>query len=186
MNGDTIAVASLSSYFDGMGMVQFSTNVRVFDLASMTNTEAQMVPLNTKSEPYDLVYMPDKGRLVLLQDICLPPHPCDQNMFMHLEPYAAAPYAAKCWYESHWNKPFYSLDRLSGDYYLAAGGQYWCMKELMNINSGGCYIPDNINVQALNTLPFITFTCSYSKPNVPYSNDSEGIPAGGTITPGCF
>ena len=186
MNGDTIAVASLSSYFDGMGMVQFSTNVRVFDLASMTNTEAQMVPLNTKSEPYDLVYMPDKGRLVLLQDICLPPHPCDQNMFMHLEPYAAAPYAAKCWYESHWNKPFYSLERLSGDYYLAAGGQYWCMKELMNINSGGCYIPDNINVQALNTLPFITFTHSYINKTPNISKSPAYIYVGGSIRQECF
>ena len=105
---------------------------------------------------------------------------------MHLEPYAAAPYAAKCWYESHWNKPFYSLERLSGDYYLAAGGQYWCMKELMNINSGGCYIPDNINVQALNTLPFITFTHSYINKTPNISKSPAYIYVGGSIRQECF
>ena len=185
MKGDTIAMASLSAYYVG-GVQFFSTNVRIFDLATMNNTKAQLVPLDTKSEPYDLVYIPEKGRIVMLQDICLPPHPCDQNMFMHLEPYTAAPYAAQCWYESHWSKPFFSLDRLSDGYYLAAGGEYWCMKELMNINSGGCYTPDNINVQTLNTLPDTTFTYSYLTSIVTYSHEFDVTFDSGTISSGCL
>ena len=186
MKGDTIAMASLSSYFDGMGMVQFSTNVRVFDLASMTNTEAQMVPLNTKSEPYDLVYMPDKGRLVLLQDICLPPHPCDQNMFMHLEPYAAAPYAAKCWYEIAGSRRFYSLDRLSDGYYLAAGGQYWCMKEVMSVTTNTCYKFDEVNVRPLGILPTYMASPTYSQQTPTLSQDQTPIFNDSNIRADCF
>ena len=175
MNGDTIAMASLSSYIDGAGITQFSTNVRVFDLVSMNNTEAQMLPLNTKTEPYDFVYMLEKGRLVLLQDICLPPHPCDQNMFIHLEPYATAPYAAKCWYESGGAKPFYSLDRLSGGYYLAAGGQYWCLKELMSIIPSACYKNDNIIIDIINLLPKTKCIYTYNLLTEPTLSDSENF-----------
>lgn len=141
MKGDTIAVASLSSYYDGAGVQQFSTNVRVFDLASMDNTQAQQVPLNTKTEPYDLMYMPEKGRLVLLQDICVTPYLCDQNLFVHMEPYNNTTpfYTAKCWYEVNWSKPFFSLSRLGDDHYLAAGGEYWCMKSIVPVTSNTCY-----------------------------------------------
>ena len=186
MKGDTIAISSLSVYFDGSGNHYFSTNVRIFDLTTMTNTKAQKVPLNTKTEPFDLVYIPEKGRLVLLQDICLPPHPCDQNMFIHLEPYASTPYSAKCWYESAGHKPFYSLDRLSGSYYLAAGGQYWCMKELMNLTSNRCYIFDNTNIEPLEVLPSSVTSFLYYAPSIFYIQSQESLFGDNTFYIGCF
>ena len=186
MKGDTIAIASLSTYYDATGSHAFSTNVRIFDLTTMTNTKAQKVPLNTKSEPFDLVYIPEKGRLVLLQDICLPPHPCDQNMFIHLEPYASTPYSAKCWYESSGLKPFYSLDRLSDNYYLAAGGQYWCMKELMNLTSNRCYISDNFNIESLGVLPSSEKSLLYYTSSVFHIKSENSLFGDYTFYIGCF
>lgn len=192
MKGDTIAVASLSTYYDGAGQQQFSTNVRVFDLSTMANTQAQLVPLNTKTEPYDLMYMHGKGRLVLLQDICVTPYLCNQNLFVHLEPYnnASPYYTAKCWYEDSWSKPFYSLNWLDGTHYLASGGEYWCIKSLAPFSINTCYkhTPfldvQPLSLQAWNTDPVFPYTAC---PNPIISTDNfYEPPLVTTISSGCI
>lgn len=150
MNGDTIAVSSLSTYYDGLGVEHFSTNIRGFDLASMVNTFAQRVPLNTKSEPCDLMYMKKNHCLVLLQDINLPSLSSDQNTFVHLAPYNYAPtYYAKCWYESSWQKPFNSLSNVNDTVYVSSGGEYWCMKDVDQLTPNTCYDVDAIEITTI-------------------------------------
>ena len=153
MKGDTIAVSSLSTYYDAMGIQQFSTNIRVFDIAStdITNTHALRVPLNTKTEPLDLMYMPRDHRLVLLQDIHLPSLSSDQNTFVHIDPYAASVHNTKCWYESTGQKPFNCLSRLNDTIYLSSGGEYWCMKDIDPLISDSCYKTEVIEITPINT-----------------------------------
>ncbi len=146
MNGDTIAVSSLSTYNDVSGAQQFSTNIRVFDMANMDNTHALRVPLNTKTEPYDLMYMPKDRQLVLLQNINLPSMSNDKNTFLHIDPYATVPYNAKCWYEAYWDKPFNCLSRLNDTTYVASGGEYWCMKNMNIMVPDSCYKSDVIEI----------------------------------------
>ncbi len=153
LNGDTIALASLSTYYNA-GIQEFSTNVRLFDLRTMANTHAQLVPLNTKSEPYDLLYMPDQLQLILLQqNIFLPSTGREWNTFVHLLPYDPITYPAKCWYKTHDIYTFHSIDRLANSLYGAIGGNSLCTKELNSIGTNSCYNADNINVSPIGTLP---------------------------------
>lgn len=177
MNGDTIAVSSLSTFKDTMGVQQFSTNIRVIDLATMNNTQALRVPLNTKTEPYDLMYMPKSHQLVLLQDIYLPSLLGVQNTFVHINPYATAPYNAKCWFEVKMQKPFSSLNQLNDKTYVASGGEYWCMKNMNVLSPDSCYKADAIPIIPIDKVPnameldryyddinFVSFLSVYSSP----------------------
>lgn len=150
MKGDTIAVSSLSSY-DESGNHFFSTNIRVFDIANMKNTYALRVPLNTKTEPLDLIYMLKVHQLVLLQNIFLPSHG-EQCTFLHANPYTtSSTYYAKSWFESDWNKPFQSLSKLRDSSYVAAGGEYWCLKDYAILSNNNCYKVDSVKVEAIPT-----------------------------------
>jgi hypothetical protein len=164
--GDTIAIASLSSYYDEAGEMQFSTNIRLFDLASMDNTQAQLVPLRDKSEPFELTYMTMMGRLILLQDIYHPTLMSNQNTFVQLEPYYPTDYTAKCWYESYWTKPFYSVCWLSVTEYIASGGTYWCLKDMVPVSSGNCYKALSIDVIVLPLQPKVMDTYTSYQPMV--------------------
>ena len=151
--GDTIAVASLSSYYDLSGMEQFSTSIRLFDLTNMTNTQAQRLPLNTKTDPIEMTYFAGMGRLVMLEDIFHPAMSSVENTFVHLEPYSSVDYMADSWFESYWNKTFASLCWLSNSHYVASGGQYWCRKALTPVAGTDCYKKQKISVTVLATMP---------------------------------
>ncbi len=149
MKGDTIAISSLSTYMDSMGIQQFSTNIRVFDIATMVNTQSKRVLHNTKTEPLDIMYMIKDHQLVLLQEVYLPAISSNQYIFLHVDPYTTASYNAKCWYECHWNKPFNCISRLNDTIYVASGGEYWCMKDFDPLTSISCYKTDAIRVNPI-------------------------------------
>ena len=189
MKGDTIAVSSLSTFYDAMGVQQFSTNIRVFDIAStnITNTHALRVPLNTKTEPLDLMYMPRDHRLVLLQDIYLPSLSSDQNTFVHIDPYAASVHNTKCWYESRWQKPFNCLSRLNDTVYLASGGEYWCMKDIDPLVSDSCYKTDAIKITPINIVKYAPEPDTYyQNNNLVDSLYSFSIPKNADMTHYCI
>lgn len=184
VNNDTIAVSSLSTYYDDFGTEQFSTNIRGFDLTTMDNTFALRVPLNTKTEPYDLMYMEKDHQLVLLQDINLPSLSYDQNTFVHINPYATTPYSTKCWFEAYWVKPFSSLSRLNDTTYVSSGGEYWCMKDTDPVNSNSCNKTDSIKVTPIirerqypeNYSPYDQRSNVIIDPGIPYSDaDNEAM-----------
>lgn len=150
MNGDTIAVSSLSTYTDTAGMQQFSTNIRMFDLQTMDNTSSFKVLHNTKTEPLDMLYMIKNHQLVLLQDMYIPSSSNNQCAFLHVDPYAPYTYNAKCWYESNRNLPFNSLSRLNDTTYVASGGNYWCMKDVEPFVLSNCYKTEDIEVRKIN------------------------------------
>ncbi len=146
MKEDTIAVSTLSTYMDSMGVQQFSTNIKVFDIANDVNINALRVLHNTKTEPLDLMYMINDHQLVLLQEMYLPVISSNQYTFLHVDPYTSASYNAQCWLESHWQKPFNCISRLNDTTYVASGGEYWCMKDLNPLTPNSCYTTDKIKV----------------------------------------
>ena len=184
MKGDTIAISSLSTYNTSVGQ-QFSTNVRVFDLTTMANIQSQLVPLNTKSEPYDLMYMQGEGRLVLLQDIYHPIAASVQNTFVHLKPYFPAAYSANCWYRTYSRDGYRSLSRLSSDRYFAAGGEFWCMKDLYSFNSR-CIIRVDISVEEIDKVSPNTFLYVYYAPPLPLTVDASSSCDITSIIPLCY
>ena len=162
--GDTIAVASLSSYYDAMGISQFSTNIRLFDISSMNNTQAQYIPMNSKYEPIEMTYMTGKGHLILLEDIYHPTIMSVQNTFIHLKPYSVTDYSAESWYESYFAKTFSSVCRLTYTHYVAAGGNYWCLKSLTPISPVDCYKAPAVDVKILGVESKVTDTYSPYEP----------------------
>ncbi len=117
--GDTIAVMSMSVYYSPAE--HFATTIRCFDLQSMTNTVAQRVETENKNEPLDMLYMPETGRLVVLQEAYLPSILAMRNLAINVEPYNLSSYNAKCWYEPS-NLLYSSLARLN-PYEFAASGR---------------------------------------------------------------
>lgn len=152
MRDDTIAVSSLSTYDESPGNQLFSTNIRVFNLATLENTHAQRVPIYTKSEPYDFMYMPKKYQFVLLQNMKLPLYG-EQCAFLHLDPYTTSSptYYAKSWFDARDEKPFFSLSRPRDTVYIAAGGEYWCFKNFDLQSGGDCTKVDSVKVTILKT-----------------------------------
>lgn len=149
MRGDTIAVSSLSTFTDAAGGTLFSTNIRTFDIANWYNTSSFKVLHDTKTEPLDLMYMPNDYRLVLLQEMDLPTYGT-RFAFLHHNPYSPTSYVANCWYEANWKKPFNSISYLDGPFYVASGGNYWCMKKLDPFNTNNCYKYDVMKVEKIN------------------------------------
>ena len=161
MKGDTIAVSSLSTFNDASGLQQFSTNIRVFNIFNMDNISAQRVPLNTKSEPYDMVYMIEDKQLVLLQDIYLPTLSSVQNSFLYVNPYSKYTVYSKCWYESYKNWTFNCLSRLTDTVYVASGGEYWCLKDIYPLTPDSCYKTDAIEITPIETVKYAKETDTY-------------------------
>ena len=165
MNGDTIAVSSLSKYEESPGNQLFSTNIRVFDLSTMKNTHAQGVPLFSRAEPYDFMYMPKVHQFVLLQNVNLPTY-SEKCAFLHIEPYTTSlpNYYAKGWFESRFGKSFYSLSRPMDSVYVAAGGEYWCLKDFVLEPGGDCYKVDSVKVAIIPTVKEVKERDSYYSP----------------------
>ena len=125
MTGDTIAVASVFDYGGGADDMQ----VRVVDLAMMSMPYAQVFDLQDKDDIYEMVYLPDDQRLVLLTNQTYS-YSVLHHTFCFLRPYETVfPYNMEKIYEVY-DRSFTSVDRLSSQHIVAAGGDYWMMKDV--------------------------------------------------------
>lgn len=144
MYDEVIALSSLSTYYDAAGQQQFSTKIRVIDLATMTNIHAQQMPLYTKSEPLELVYVPNGQFLVLLQDAVDPATLSAHNYFTNINYSATAPYNTKCWYETARELHYQSADMLTDSHLIATGEKGFLMQNAPALSpSSGCYKVDS-------------------------------------------
>ena len=152
MAEDTIGIASRGSGILG----QYETRIRVVDAASMVMTSSQLFNLNDyKTDPTDMVYCTGTQTLVMLQLQKFPPSlGGDYYGFLHLKPYATAPYYAEGMVEysrllSSSPLPFYSLDRVpDGKHYVSSGGECWLMNNSVSgMPTSNCRLADKINVK---------------------------------------
>ena len=150
MYNEVIALSSLSTYFDAAGQEQFTTKIRVIDLATMTNLYAQHMPLYTKSEPLELLYVPDGEFLALLQDAVDPATLLPHNYFTNILYTAPAPYITKCWYESYYTRYYQSADMLTPSHLIAPGTKSFLMQKMTSLMSGTCYTVDTRPILPLN------------------------------------
>ncbi len=177
MMGDTIALATRGEYILGSG-VPYDIRIRTIDLYSMTMTGSQAFSLNNyMSDPIDMVYVPDKHTLVLLQDMIFPTNGSVNNYtFLFVEPYNTfspvgtvivgptppnpAPYMAKGIYEQVYGLSFSSIDWIEPlDCFLASGGDYWILKNLTTQPpSPPCYITDYVDIHKIADLSMNTYS----------------------------
>lgn len=153
MKGDTIADATL---YSSPSVSHYESHLRVFDLNTMTMTRAQQFDLLEKAEPEDVVYLPDYATLVTLQNQMYPSNVLHYT-FVSWKPYSTTPYYAKLTYELWDNKRFESLDKLTPKHIVAAGGDYWLMKDIINdIPSTTCYKLAQQKVEVLQLSPKVS------------------------------
>ena len=148
MKEDTIAVASVFNNGPGTDNMQ----VRVVDLATMNMSCAQTFDLKDKDDIYEMAYLPDVQRLVLLTYHTYTPLTLLIHTFCFLKPYETVfPYTMEKIYDIN-RRSFTSLDRLSSQHIVAAGGDYWIMKEVPNNNPAStCYVTKTQPVKELST-----------------------------------
>ena len=148
MKGDTIAVASVFNNGPGTDELQ----LRVVDMASMNMPYAQTFDLLDKDDIYEMAYLPDIQKLVLLTNHTYTPLTSQIHTFCFLKPYETVfPYNMEKIYDVN-KRSFTSLDRLSTNHIVAAGGDYWMMKDASYNNpASNCYEIKNHTVKNLAT-----------------------------------
>ena len=167
MKGDTIAVASV--FNDGTGTDEMQ--VRVVDLATMNMPCAQTFDLLDKDDIYEMAYLPDIQRLVLLTNHTYTPLTSLIHTFCFLKPYETAfPYNMEKIYDTN-RYSFTSMDRLSTKHIVAAGGDYWMMKDAsLNNPASNCYEIKNQLVKNLATSAPLTRIYSFQQTSIyPYT-----------------
>ena len=184
MKGDTIADATLNS---SPSVSHYESHLRVFDLNTMTMTRAQQFDLLEKAEPEDVVYLPDYATLVTLQNQMYPSNVLHYT-FVSWKPYSTTPYYAKLTYESWANKRFESLDKLTPKHIVAAGGDYWLMKDIINdIPSTTCYKLAQQKVEALQLSPKIPYYHMFgTNPFSPRDNQVGVSPTASNLLGDCI
>lgn len=157
MDNDTIAIVSMAPNTYIGATSYLSSIVRVFDLATMTNTSAQLVATELKDEPKDIIYVPSTNSLILLHNIYYPLLSSTYNSFITIDPYPTTNYAAPCWYLSS-EYEFNSLDMATANQFISSGGSYWNIKDATTINANsGCYKNEVVSVKLID--------CIIKKPN---------------------
>lgn len=136
---DTLAIAALG---DDMGQ-GYSTQIRLFDLASMDMTVSQMFTYKPfKPFPLDLIYTPSSQTLILLQYAEIP-GTIDKTVFYNLKPYNANPtYMIQLHYDNNiGDRSFFSMDRHpDGNHFASSGGDYLFLKKSTITNDNAtCY-----------------------------------------------
>ena len=186
MKGDTIADATL---YCTLPAVHYESHLRTFDLNAMTMTRAQQFDLLEKTEPQEVVYLPDYAKLVTLQYQKYP-FTGFHYTFVSWEPYSTTSYYAKLMYESRDNVIFQMVDKLTQKHIVAAGGDYWMMKDIINDNpSTSCYTIAQQKVEALQRSPqtsnYHAFGHKTFSPQIPSIGEpmTSFILQGGCMTP---
>ncbi len=139
-------MASVFDYGGGADDMQ----VRVVDLAMMSMPYAQVFDLQDKDDIYEMVYLPDDQRLVLLTNQTYS-YSVLHHTFCFLRPYETVfPYNMEKIYEVY-DRSFTSVDRLSSQHIVAAVGDYWMMKDVTyNDPASTCYETKTHLVRYLN------------------------------------
>ena len=154
MKEDKLAIVSMApdTYYGGATLL--ASVMRVFDLNTMDNINAQLVVTGLKDEPKDILYMHGPDSLILLNPI----RGTTFNCFITLDPNSIGGYAARCWYNPALN--YNSLDRATATHYIASGGEFWCIKDATTLsNAGTCYRNETIAVKPIVLAPKIKGTC---------------------------
>ena len=159
MGKDTIAIVSMAPEIIYDGSPIFGSVVRMFDLSTMANINAQLVITEHKDEPMDILYVPGQDSLILLHDIYFPSHGSAFNCFISLDPNSPGGYPASCWYNAALN--YNSLDIATPNQYIASGGEFWCIDDASTPNNNTtCYRKETVSVKPINCVVSILNYCS--------------------------
>lgn len=111
---------------------------RIFDIDNMANINSQEYEVPYKSYLWEMAYMPNAKRVVVLSDF---PTPAFLSNFAYIEPYQTTSYTSVFVNDNDWR--FQSLTNLDGSFFVGAGGFHFLLRDAAasypanNIYSGG-------------------------------------------------
>ena len=161
MDGDRIATACLSHDVGTQDL--FRTQIRYFDLASMTMTNSQWMRIGSKYAPAELAYVPADTSVVLLGEMDFPAPGDDNTVFVFLNPTAMAPYAAYGMYIPR--EPFVSADCYGGNFVAGLSRTRWLLKDKLQPLGGNCYKYDKRDVSVDDVAPYGKLIMGYRPSN---------------------
>ena len=166
MKGDTIAMVAR---YSTLGTAPYEARMRTVDLATMTMTSSQSYVLLYKTDPIEIVYLPNNATLVMLMQQMFPSS-VSHYAFVYWKPYIPSSYVADVIYDYN-DYLFNSVDRLTPKHIVAAGGDYWAEKDVsFNDPTSTCYVIAQQQISQLNVLSYVESNYNYYS-NKPSKND---------------
>lgn len=98
---------------------------RIFDIDNMANINSQEYDVPYKSYLWEMAYMPNANRVVVLSDF---PTPAFLSNFAYLEPYKTTSYTSVYVNDDDWR--FQSLTNLDGKFFVGAGGFHFLLRDV--------------------------------------------------------
>ena len=171
MKNDTIALVTRYSTFSTS---PYEARMRTVDLGTMMMTSSQNYLLLDKTDPLEIVYMPNYATIVMLLQQKFPSL-VSHYAFVYWKPYIPSPYNADVIYDFYDNS-FGSIDRLTSRHFVAAGGDYWAEKDIsLNDLTSTCYVIAQQQISQLNVLSYVVSNYSYNsdRPLINYIVEPE-------------
>ena len=171
---DIATAATYINYND----LSVGIRLRTINVATMSNTVTQLVPLLDKSEPDDLLFIQKDKSLLLLQKSFFPTLSDFQSVIYYLDPYNNS-YFTDVYYD--FNSSYYSLDRFDDPIYIAAGltlnFEHGYLMRYKPSNDVSCINKGDVSIKPKNNSPsFLHTTISLNSLLItqhiksPYSN----------------
>lgn len=97
---------------------------RIFDIDNLANINSQEYEVPYKSYLWEMAYMPNAKRVVVLSDF---PTPAFLSNFAYLDPYQTTTYTSVFVNDDGWS--FQSLTNLDGTFFVGAGGFHFLLRD---------------------------------------------------------
>ena len=159
LDGDMIAIATQ----DEMSMTSNDITVRTFDLATHTMTNAQNLQCYSHPNLKDVVYIPNKNRVVLLYNGYFRQTGNYCDIFCTVDPYnVSSNYVLPGITDNVFHSKFSSLDAMQGFYFVTTGGKYGFTADASSFSSGiMCYNIEDYNIVSTRIISDVICTFSY-------------------------
>ncbi len=147
IEGSDRFITSTFGYINGVE----GTIIRTFNTSNMEMMAAQFIPSpGEKTQPYELHYVPETGKVLLLQ--LSTDHPTTR--IYTIDPYPTQNYTTIWEYHPYWS--FYSLDMYKDDEYIAIGTTsltpgFYARNVLYN--TPNCMRKNNVDIEKMDIVP---------------------------------
>ena len=174
ISNDRLAV----SYLYGGYSNPFSTRIRYFELSTLTMFNSQEFFFDGKSEPYDITFLDEGNRAVLVQPFEFPLGGSFNSNFVWLDPNANRPYTDNILF--HKDEIYQSLDNVD-EFSFISCGQKFRLQQNWDANfatpSPSCPFKDKYDIEIIdNVNPWhATISPSAGTPTIYFDSDSGPV-----------
>ena len=168
---DNIAIANLT---DASGY--FGIRTRFVDLQTMFMLNSQEFALPEKTEVIDMKYNKQNNILLMLTHFDFLGPGNDDYVFMRIKPGTSIPYITEGIVETYFHAPYYSMDMIGQNHFIATGGNYGFVKHVSSdFPIPACPQKGNWPMSILTDEPIYTFSNTYDYGIWPIRDVNESV-----------